>query len=290
MGQRSSSMTPIPPPALGCSQCRRTFPVSDGILRFIDNEAGEGAGHPESAAEMRRRDQEAGAYDHRFPAVRNAIEIPPCLKAVDLNAGDVVVELGCGTGRFTSLYVELVARVVAIDFSFQSLKVLKAKLPATVRDRILLVQADITSPPLAKQVFTKAVSFQVFEHLRTPSERETAVMAACELLIPSESLTCSVYNWSRQKRKFASLGIGDNTAKEGRHSEGAIYYYNFEEPELRKLLDGSGFRVDTIRGLQMQVRGIGRLGGLAVLLDRVMAASPLGIKHGHLLLAHATVR
>src|SRR5262249_49834543 len=141
------------------------------IVRCLDVDAGDALDRPEKIAEMNARDHEAARYEDRFRGVRNAVEIPPCLAAMDPRAADHVVELGCGTGRLTRCYADKVAATVAIDLSLESLRALRERLDPGVRDRVALVHGDVCRPAARAGVFAKAVSFQVLEHVPTAEQR-----------------------------------------------------------------------------------------------------------------------
>jgi SAM-dependent methyltransferase len=273
--------------SLVCSACGQRFPIEDGVICFLrENEAA--ALDENQRREIKARDEAAERYAERFSALRNRIEMPPCLDAMALGPSDVVAELGCGTGRFTLAYAEKVQRVVALDFSGESLRVLRRQLPARLADRVLLVHADMCAPPLAHGAFTRLASFQAIEHLPGAEARRRGFVAAGALLAPGGSFTFTVYHWSWYKRWLARRGIGDNTRKEGFHAAAdRIYYFNFEDHNVRELLKLAGLSVDFVRGLQLQVPGIDLLGGWALWIDRLLTPTRLGRLNSHLLLARA---
>jgi SAM-dependent methyltransferase len=278
-------------PSLICTSCGQNYPVTQGIVQFVGVSQSTVLTASEKRDEMKTRDQMAKEYDHRFTQLRNRIEIPPCLAALNPRHEDFVAELGCGTGRLTLQYLPKVAGIVAMDFSLESLLILRNRIPEELRSRCLLIQGDLSSPPIKRHSFDKVASFQVFEHLPSASMRQQAFQMGRELLRPGGTMVCSVYNWSSTKRSLAQNGLGDNCMKEGFHrAAGAnIYYYNFEEFEIRNLIENSGLKVDYIRGLQMQIRGVQRLGPLAVLVDRLLAPTKFGVKNAHLMLARSTL-
>jgi SAM-dependent methyltransferase len=272
-------------PAFVCTSCERSFPVEDGIVRFLRDDKLT----TEQKNEITVRDDAANEYEQRFSRVRNAIESNPALAAMRPIKSDVVAELGCGTGRITRLYAGQVRRTVAIDFSLESLIAFRRTLPASLADSVLLVQGDVSTLPLAERVFSKAVSFQVFQHLPTQAMRDATFAAARRVLSGGGTLTCTVYNWSRWKQRLAARGIGDNTRKEGLHG-GKIYYFNFEKHDISGMLDKAGFDIDLIRGMDMQVRGLDLVGRLAIPINDLLARTPFGVHLGHLLLVHARAR
>jgi SAM-dependent methyltransferase len=271
--------------AFVCTSCGNAFPVEDGIVRFLRDEKLT----TDQKNEITARDDAANEYEQRFSRVRNAIESDPALAAMRPIKSDVVAELGCGTGRITRLYAGNVKRTVAIDFSLESLLTFRRTLPASLADSVLLVQGDVSTPPLADRMFSKVVSFQVFQHLPTQPMRDATFAAAKRILDDRGTLTCTVYNWSRLKRRLAARGLGDNTRKEGLHG-GKIYYFNFEPHDIAGMLDKAGFDVDLLRGMDMQVRGIDLVGRLAIPINDLLARTPLGVHLGHLLLVHARAR
>jgi len=269
---------------LRCGQCGRGYPVTDGIVRCVVTPEDFDGDRDAKQIEMQARDADAGGYDRYFTDRTNAIEIPPCLEAMRPGPEDVVVELGCGTGRLTTQFAPHVGRVVALDFSLKSLQVLCGRLGPELRKKCLLIQADICAPPLAARAFTKAVSFIVLHHLPTARSRQRAAEAVARLLAPGGTFTCSVYHWSKGKRRDAARGVGDYTQKEGRHSS-SIYYYNFETHDLSALLEEAGLRVDLLRGLLIGSRGFRFLGPLVVPVNRLLSGADWGIAHSHYLLA-----
>jgi SAM-dependent methyltransferase len=271
-----------------CDRCRGRFPIVDGIVRCLDSRSPGALNRPEKVDEMHARDGEAASYEERFRGIRNAIELPPCLSAMDARAEDVVVELGCGTGRLTRCYAGKVAATVAIDLSLASLRRLASGLDPAVRPRVTLVHGDICLPAARSGVFSKAVSFQVIEHVPTADQRAGVLATVRELLQAGGRFVCTVYNWSRAKQRKGGRGKGDNTSKEGFHrSTPPIYYYNFEADELSSLLGAARFHLELLAGIDLQLPGIRLLGPLGVALNRRLGATPFGLKNGHLLLASA---
>jgi SAM-dependent methyltransferase len=177
---------------------------------------------------------------------------------------------------------------VAIDLSLASLRALRDRLDPAVRERVALVHGDICRPAARVGAFSKAVSFQVLEHVPTAEQRAAVLALARDLLQPGGRFVCTVYNWSRAKQRELALGRGDNTHKEGFHrSTPPIYYYNFEADELRALLDGARLRPVHLAGVDLQLPGIRLLGPFGVALNRRFGATPFGLRNGHLLLASA---
>lgn len=268
---------------LVCEPGAHRYPLVDGIACFLDAMTDADPESTIKRQEIAARDQVADGYTSSYSEQKNRLEIPPCLNAMSPEPSDVVVELGCGTGRITVKYVPQVAGTVAIDFSLQSLRHLRKVLPASQRDRVLLIHGDICSPPLAPGQFSKAVSFQVLEHLPSPESRLAAFRKAAQLLRPGGDLVCTVYNWSLEKQLDARRGLGDDTQKQGFHDTG-IFYYNFEEHELRQMFVEAGLQLELLAGIRIPIPGGRILGPLSVLMNRLLSRTTFGIRRAHLLL------
>lgn len=276
---------------LKCRGCGAEYPVDRGIVCFVDTTARTMLDHPAKRNEMIARDRAATSYEARFSSIRNAVEVSPCIRALALDGSNAVAELGCGTGRLTRRYLGHARYVVAVDFSMESLRQLREELQPAIRNRILLVHADITALPLAKGAFDRVASFQVLEHLPTAELRLAAVREARRLLAPEGRLAASVYHWSASKQREARRGQGDNTKKQGFHATvPPIYYVNFTVDEARALFESADLRVDTVAGIQLQLPLLSLLGPFVVPLNRAFARTAFGLRHAHLLLVEASPR
>jgi SAM-dependent methyltransferase len=256
--------------------------LRDGVLRCLDL-----SDEPEDRIkrqEVEARDKAAEGYNRGQATFANRVEMPPCLDALAAAKEDVVAELGCGTGRITLQYLPKVSRVVAVDFSLESLFYLQQQIPAEYRDRILLVQADITALPLADRAYTKAASFQVIEHLPSAESRQRVITNAARLLRAGGTFTFSVYHWSLGKQHDAAHGVGDYTQKEGYHDTG-IYYYNFDAQEVRDGVTQAGLKTELMQGLIVPMRGGSLLGPLWVPVNRWLGKTTYGLRRAHLVLA-----
>jgi SAM-dependent methyltransferase len=160
-------------------------------------------------------------------------EIPLTLWRLGPVASDVVVEVGCGTGRITRQLASRCGQVWALDHSVDSLLRAREKVDGRA---VRFVQADAGYLPLRPGVADRALSCQMLEHLPTAMLRERAVAEAARVLRPGGRFVVSAYWHSPLTRLW-----GD---REGHHS-GMIYYYRFSSAEFRALLSRS-FEVDTL--------------------------------------------
>ena len=91
--------------------------------------------------------------------------------------GDPVLELGCGTGRITLAIAEAGYRVMGLDISEKMLERAvekRAALRREARERVHLVQGDMTEFDLGEKFRTIVIPFRPFQHLL-----ETEKQMAC---------------------------------------------------------------------------------------------------------------
>ena len=210
------------------------YPIQDGIPRLLPREMLD-AQHSEIAA----RDAQVGDYDAMaFLNVFGKVEIPLTLRRLTPQPTDRLLEAGCGTGRMTRILSRSVRELVAIDFSFESLRVNRRKLHAAGITNVHLVQADLCRLPFAECAFNRVVSCQVLEHVPGPQARAAAVASLSRVLEPGGTLALSAYKHSLLTRAFSQ--------KEGSH-DGGIPFFRFTRSEMRETLS-SKFTVHSITG------------------------------------------
>jgi len=210
------------------------YPIQDGIPRLLPRELLEA-----QKSEIAARDAQVGDYDRMaFLNHFGRVEIPLTRRALAAKPSDILLEAGCGTGRMTRILAPSVREVVAMDFSFESLRVNRAKLLAAGVHNVHLVQADLCRLPFADGAFDRAVSSQVLEHVPGPEARAAAVAGLARVLKPQGTLALSAYKHSLVTRCFGQ--------KEGMH-DGGIPFFRFTRAELREAL-GQHFDVHSVTG------------------------------------------
>ncbi len=91
--------------------------------------------------------------------------------------GEPILELGCGTGRITLALANVGYLVTGLDLSERMLarcNEKRAALPAEVRERVHLIQADMTRFDLSEKFRLVIIPFRPFQHLL-----ETQQQIAC---------------------------------------------------------------------------------------------------------------
>ena len=212
--------------ALECTTCGASYPVTDGIVSFIDQAELTDVDRREQSD----RDQESSWYDSMFEGYTNAIEVPTVVKRLG-SPGGPIVDIGCGTGRITEALVALGQPVVAIDYSAACLRTM-IKRCSDAPVPVLAVQADIRRLPLRAASFHAATSIQVYGHIRGADVRRKMLERIAEALVPGAPFAVTNYNYNVMFKAWRLKG--NEGAKEGEHMLGGDFYYLRQTgPEFR---------------------------------------------------------
>jgi len=88
--------------------------------------------------------------------------------------GEVILEIGGGSGRFTEQAARTGATVVSLDYSYA----VDANFASNgSRDNVLIVQADVFAMPFPSQSFDRAFCFGMLQHTPSPSRAFAALPA-----------------------------------------------------------------------------------------------------------------
>jgi SAM-dependent methyltransferase len=164
--------------------------------------------------------------------------ISPVLRR-HLPADGIVLDAGCGTGKWVSYLDGLGYRIVGLDVSSDALRLAKQKMPA-----LRLVRADTQCAPVRTASVDAVLSLGVVEHdERGPLEglRELhRVLRPGGLLVLDvpfnnwlrRAVTNPIARWVNWRRRRAGWGLG-------------FAEYRFDLGELRRFLAATGFEVLT---------------------------------------------
>ncbi len=166
---------------LSCPTCRREFPIVRGIPRFVaDAETDfENFSYEWNRWGRIQIDRLAG---HRLSTRRFLADTR---LSEGWFKGKLVLDAGCGAGRFADVAASLGARVVAVDIS----GAVEAA-QANVADPIHIAQASLLQLPFRPGTFDAIYCFGVIQH--TPDPRAT-MSALPRYLKPGGSLAYNFY-------------------------------------------------------------------------------------------------
>ena len=166
---------------LVCTSCERAFPIVRSIARFVPSEGyAHSFGYQWNYFDKTQLDSHMGndLSRERFFATT---QWPQKMD------GQVILEAGCGMGRFTQVALETGGEVVSFDLS--------NAVEANLRNngdsgRLHIVQASIYEIPFRKESFDKVFCMGVLQHC--PDVR-TAFMSLVPFLRPGGEIVIDVY-------------------------------------------------------------------------------------------------
>jgi 2-polyprenyl-3-methyl-5-hydroxy-6-metoxy-1,4-benzoquinol methylase len=175
-----------------CPACKRVYPKVNGIARFVDTQ------HYAASFGFQWHRYQKTQLDH--DEVREAdrnFRIKTGLRPEELK-GKLVLDVGCGMGRFAEVATRWGARVVGIDLSAAA-EVAASNLP----DReFVAFQADVFALPFAPESFDIIYSVGVLHH--TP-DCEAAVKALDKYLKPDGILAVWLYSGYNKWYRFSDF-------------------------------------------------------------------------------------
>jgi SAM-dependent methyltransferase len=153
---------------LGCTSCRREYPVVAGVPRFVPRENyASGFGLEWTKHARTQYDSYSGipVSEQRFFGQTGW---PKDLR------GEVILEVGSGSGRFTEQAAATGATVVSLDYSYA----VDANYASNgSRDNVLIVQADVFAMPFRPHSFDRVFCFGMLQHTPNPSRAFAALPA-----------------------------------------------------------------------------------------------------------------
>lgn len=169
---------------LVCASCQREYPVVAGVPRFVPRENyASGFGLEWTKHARTQYDSYSGipASEQRFFGQTGWPK--------DLT-GEVILEVGSGSGRFTEQAARTRATVVSLDYSYA----VDANFASNgSRDNVLIVQADVFAMPFRPGSFDRVFCFGMLQHTPSPSR---AFAALPTVLRPGGALCADIYKVS----------------------------------------------------------------------------------------------
>ena len=206
-----------------CQQCGATYYIKDGIVDLYTSIPHK---NKQSLFKQKTKNNMAKNTGHTSGKTEDIIdemEISSTLKRLQPLTGKTVLELGCGTGRFTLRLADRCKKVLAVDFSRESLLASIKNLDQS-KGTVGMIQADVNKLALKPNSFDLALS-TLYSNLptleiRTASTRKVhnAVKTGGKYV-----LTAHHHDIRQRIKKIPAEGQYDN----------GIYYRNFT-PSLLK--------------------------------------------------------
>jgi SAM-dependent methyltransferase len=169
---------------LECRTCPRTFPIVGGIPRFVPRENYAASFGFQWNRFARTQIDDYWGIDASRERFESETGWPSDLR------GQLVLEAGCGAGRFTAHAARTGATVVSFDYSTA---VEAASRTNANLDNVTFLQADIHHVPLPPASVDKIFCFGVLQHCPVP---EAAFKALVSLLKPGGEIVVDVYRLS----------------------------------------------------------------------------------------------
>jgi|SRR5579864_299525 SAM-dependent methyltransferase len=178
-----------------CTRCSRDFPRMGGLVRF----AGAEFYASNFGYEWQKYSRAQWGAESELAFQRKAGFDPSELK------GKLVLDVGCGTGRFADVVSRLGARVVGVDLSAAA-EVAARNLAD--RPSVTIYQADVFSLPFKPESFDYIYSIGVLHH--TP-DCEKAFKTLVPLLKPGGQIAIWLYSsynkWYRMSDYYRAITV-----------------------------------------------------------------------------------
>jgi SAM-dependent methyltransferase len=192
--------TEVEEATLACKLCAREYPVTGGVPRLRPP-------NPVARATAKTRDAfgwEWLRYPGSLPGDKETFLEETMLPPHEF-AGKLVLDAGCGMGRYSAVALSLGAEVVSVDMS-ESLQRVAAL--AKTQPKLHPVEADLLHPPFKKGIFDIAYSQGVLHHT---ADTQAAFKAVAALVKPRGLFSVWLYGKAGRFSDFAS-----NPLKPGR--------------------------------------------------------------------------
>ncbi len=167
--------------ALRCTGCGKEYPVSDGVPRFVPRENyASGFGLEWTKHARTQYDSYCGipVSEQRFFSQTHWPRQMP---------GELILEVGSGSGRFTEQAANTGATVVSLDYSYA----VDANYASNgARPNVLIVQADVFAMPFRAGMFDRLFCFGMLQHTPDPAR---AFAALPRMLKPGGALCADIY-------------------------------------------------------------------------------------------------
>ncbi|HVO47314.1 MAG TPA: methyltransferase domain-containing protein [Steroidobacteraceae bacterium] len=179
--RRQSTDSTLIEGTLRCESCRQQYPVVGGIPRFVPRENyASGFGLEWTRHARTQYDSQCGiplSRDRFFAQTHWPTRLD----------GQLILEVGSGSGRFTEQAANTGATIVSFDYSYA----VEANYASNgSRENVLIVQADVFSMPFRSGTFDRVFCFGMLQHTPDPHR---AFAALPRVLKPGGALCADIY-------------------------------------------------------------------------------------------------
>lgn len=171
--------------SLSCGRCSKAYPVRNGIPRFVSTD--DYAGNFSFEWNVHRKTQVDSIAGHNES--HKTFLQKTGFKEEELK-GKLVLDVGCGTGRFMEVAAGFGATVVGIDLSYA---VDAAYANMGSRPNIHIIQANLFHLPFRAETFDAIYSIGVLHHTRNTRE---AFLQLPPRLKKHSAIAIWVYMWA----------------------------------------------------------------------------------------------
>ena len=141
-------------------------------------------------------------YYDESPVVSGRLQDVAFYRDAAREFGDPILELGCGTGRITMALAEAGKRITGLDLSERMLERAvkkRAALNREARERVHLVQGDMTQFDLGETFRLVIIPFRPFQHLLEVREQVDCLDSVRKHLAPGGRLILDVFQTDAER-------------------------------------------------------------------------------------------
>jgi SAM-dependent methyltransferase len=231
-------------------------------------------------AETRQWDAHAPRYeDRRGQDPYYMAAVAAGARALAARPGELILDAGCGTGLSVRRYVRAGVRVVALDLSLQSLRLLRR----TVRGSVAPVRGDLLRLPFADGTFDRVVCGNAVNQIPGDEFRRQAVAELARVARPGARVVVTVHNWSARKQRAGWTKEGPT----GSHSGPIHYLYRFEAGEFGRFLSAA-LPLQSVTGAGFPLPYRLKLSPLSRVCERILRRVPRAAGWGEMLVGVGT--
>jgi SAM-dependent methyltransferase len=185
---------------LTCESCGRSYPITGGIPRFVEEAPGASA-QVQRVFDFEHRRYRDSLYTQFHPRLVDQF-LDECGLPREFFAAKRALDAGCGSGRWTYAMAELGAEVVGVDLTAGGPESAHAALAD--RDNVQFAQADLFALPFRPRTFDFVVSWGVLHHTR---DTRAAFERLVPLVKPGGTLFVMVYEAGSRLREFGTNAL-----------------------------------------------------------------------------------